>query len=106
MSIAETWAKEAIDWYPVVIALLLAAGICWWGKQHIMAFYILYIVIGLPIFEIIAVKTTGYTLSQNLAAWRHGSVRDYILWWVWAFSMINSMILLTFHVSGKPRFIP
>lgn len=106
MSIAEVWAKEAIEWYPVVIALLVAAGVCWWGKQYLMAGYILYIILGLPIFEIISVKTTGFTLSQHLAAWRYGSVRDYFLWWIWAFAMIDSMVLLAFHVSGKPRYIP
>lgn len=106
MSIAEQWAKEAIDWYPVVGALLLAAGMCVWGKQYLMAGYIVYILLGLGIFEIISVKTTGHTLSQHLAAWRYGSVRDYFLWWVWAFSMIASMILLAFHVSGNPKYIP
>ena len=98
MSIAEVWFSQSPKWYPVVACLTVAMLLAFWGKQTWMGWYTLWIILGLPVFEIISYLTTKHTLSQNLESWGGASVRDYFLFWIWNTAMIMSMVLLGHHV--------
>jgi len=96
MSIAEKLVGQSIHWTPTVVSLLLASLMAFLAKFYIMGWFVLYVILGLPIFEVISVVTTKRTLSQNLIIWPSTSVRDLILFFAWMVAMISTMALLSY----------
>lgn len=101
MSRAEKWTGNGLSWIPTVSCMLLAIIPTKIAGFSIASLFVLYVIIGLPIFEIISVLKTKHTLSQNLIKWPTSSIRDFILYFLWLGLMVLAMIGTVYPVWNQ-----
>jgi hypothetical protein len=88
-----------ITWIPMLVFFLLSAGCFAWGHQWHFMGYILWVCIGLAIFELWCKMQTGHTLSQNFVIWKQGSWREYLLAWMSISFMMLAIFFLGHHLE-------
>lgn len=96
-----------MDWQPIVIGFVLLIVICFWRARktknkavEMFAWYLVYILAGLPVFEIISKWKTGMTMSQGYEVF---FVQDQ--WWAWTggYILIGTIVYLVGHFNYRTK---
>ena len=87
-----------MSWWPLLVFLLIGAGIAFWKKQKWFGWYIVYVGIGLGIFEFVSKLESGKTISQNF--WQL-VVTEQFWAWIFAYNLVAFIVYLIGHLFWR-----